>query len=116
VTGTSIPEAQQHLDFFPGRLLAVLGNSLGTVAVVAIALFTLRRRPLGNALIIAGVAVAAAGSALAGLGEAETAVFIALGVVLLYAGFVLSGAPRAQPAASLGLDETSVPPEARRSP
>ncbi|HEY3069862.1 MAG TPA: hypothetical protein VGJ34_06060 [Gaiellaceae bacterium] len=97
VTGTSIPEAQQHLDFFPGRLLAVLGNSLGTLAVVAVALLTLRQRPLGNALIIAGVAVAAAGSALAGLGEAETAVFIALGVVLLYAGFVLSGAPRAQP-------------------
>jgi hypothetical protein len=101
VTGTSIPEAQQHLDFVPARLLAVLGNSLGTLAVVAVALITLRRRPLGNTLIIAGVAVAATGSALAGLGEAGTAAFIALGVVLLYSGFVLSGAPRAQPASSL---------------
>ena len=29
VGGDSIPEAQQHLDFFPARLLAVLGNSAG---------------------------------------------------------------------------------------
>jgi hypothetical protein len=56
--------------------------------VVGVALVTARRRPLGNALIVAGVVVAAAGSALAGLGEAETAAFIALAVVLLYAGFV----------------------------
>ena len=34
------------------------------------------------------MATAALGSALAGLGEAETAVFVAVAVVLLYAGFV----------------------------
>jgi dipeptide/tripeptide permease len=90
VTGTSIPEAQAHLDLLPARVVALLGNSLGTLAVVAVALLTLRRRPLGNALILAGVAVAAAGSALAGLGEAETAAFVAVAVVLLYAGFVRS--------------------------
>jgi hypothetical protein len=90
VAGTSIPEAQAHLDFVPARLVAVLGNSLGTLAVVAVALLTLKRRPLGNALIITGVAVAAAGSALAGLGAAETAAFTAAAVVLLYAGFVRS--------------------------
>ena len=89
VGGTSIPEAQAHLDFFPARLLAVAGNSLGTVVVVGIALATMRRRPLGNALIVAGVAVAAAGSALAGLGEAETAAFSAVAIVLLYGGFVV---------------------------
>ena len=77
VTGDSIPEAQDHLDFVPARLLAVLGNSLGTIAVVAVALLTIRRRPVGNALIVAGVAVAAAGSGLAGLGVAETAAFVA---------------------------------------
>jgi hypothetical protein len=94
VSGTSIPDAQAHLDFVPARLTAVLGNSLGTLAVVAVALLTLRRRPFGNALILAGVVVAATGSALAGLGEAGTAAFIAVGVVLLYAGFVQPGLPR----------------------
>lgn len=88
VSGTTIPEAQEHLDLFPARLLAIIGNSLGTLAVVAIALLTIRRRPLGNALVVAGVTVAAIGSALAGLGAAETAAFAALAVVLLYAGFV----------------------------
>jgi hypothetical protein len=88
VAGTGIPAAQEHLDFLPARLLAVAGNSLGTAAVVGVALWTIRRRPLGNGLIVAGVAVSALGSALAGLGEAETAAFLAVGAVLLYAGFV----------------------------
>ena len=87
-TGTGIPTAQAHLDFVPARLLAVLGNTAGTVAVVTVALIGIRRRPLGNALILAGVAVAAVGSALAGLGEAGTALFIAAAAVLLYLGFV----------------------------
>jgi hypothetical protein len=93
VRGASIPEAQDHLDFFPARLLAVVGNSAGTLAVIAVALATVRRRPLGNALVVAGVIVAAVGSALAGLGEAETALFIAAAVVLLYAGFVAPQSP-----------------------
>ena len=62
--GTGIPTAQAHLDFLPARLLAVLGNSVGTIAVVVVALLGIRRRPLGNALILAGVVVAAIGSAL----------------------------------------------------
>ena len=94
VAGTSIPKAQEHLDFVPARLAAVLGNSLGTLAVVAVALATLRRRPLGNGLILAGVTVAAAGSALAGLGEAQTAAFVATGVALLYAGFLAASGER----------------------
>jgi hypothetical protein len=94
VSGTSIPEAQSHLDFMPARLVAVLGNSLGTLAVVGVAMITIRLRPLGNALIVAGVAVSATGSALAGLGEAETAIFISAGVLLLYGGFVLPALPR----------------------
>ena len=88
VTGSSIPEAQEHLDFVPARLLAVLGNGLGTLAAIAVALLTLRRRPVGNALLLSGIAVAGAGSALAGLGAAETAAFIAAAAALLYAGFV----------------------------
>jgi hypothetical protein len=90
VTGTSIPKAQEHLDFVPARLVAVLGNGLGTLAVVAIALLTIRRRPLGNGLLLGGVAVAAAGSAVAGLGAAPTAAFIAAAAAILYAGFVVS--------------------------
>jgi hypothetical protein len=88
VTGSSIPEAQEHLDFIPARLLAVLGNGFGTLAAIAVALLTMRRRPLGNALLLSGIGVAAVGSALAGLGAAETAAFIAAAAALLYAGFV----------------------------
>jgi hypothetical protein len=84
-----IPPAQDHLAFFPARLLAVVANSLGTLAVVAVALRSLRRRPLGNALIVLGVAAAALGSGLAGLGAGGAAVGIAVGVGLLYLGFVL---------------------------
>lgn len=89
--GTAIPEAQAHLALFPARIAAIVANSAGTLAVVAVALATIRRRPLGNALILAGVAVAATGSALAGLGVARTAASFAVGVVLLYAGVVWSG-------------------------
>jgi hypothetical protein len=88
VLGSSIPGAQDHLDFVPARLVAVLGNTLGTAAVVVVALATLRRRPLANVLILAGVAVAASGSAVAGLGEAESAAFVAVAAFLLYAGFL----------------------------
>ncbi|HKN63311.1 MAG TPA: hypothetical protein VJV76_03165 [Gaiellaceae bacterium] len=83
-----IPPAQDHLAFLPARLLAIAANIVGTLAVVGVALRSVRRRPLGNALIIAGIATAAAGSGLAGLGAAGSAVGIAVGAVLLYAGFV----------------------------
>jgi len=84
-----IPAAQDHLAFLPARLLAIVANALGTLAVVVVALRSFRRRPLGNGLIIAGIAAAATGSGLAGLGAAGSALGIALGAVLLYAGFVL---------------------------
>jgi hypothetical protein len=87
VSGTSIPDAQEHLDLFPLRLTAIVGNSLGTLAVLAVALWTFRRRPLANGLIVAGV-LAAAGSGLSGLGAAQTAAFIAAGAFLLYLGFI----------------------------
>ena len=88
VSGTSIPEAQQHLALFPARILAIAGNVAGSVALVAVAIRGFRRRPLGNALLLSGFAVAAAGSAVAGLGAAPTAAFIAAGAALLYAGTV----------------------------
>lgn len=88
VSGTAIPEAQAHLSLLPARLLAIAGNAAGTLAVVAVAASSFRRRPLGNSLILAGVAVAALGSALAGLGAAGSAVFVAAAAALLYGGFV----------------------------
>ena len=88
VGGTQIPEAQRHLGLFPARVLAIAGNTLGTLAVVVVAVSTFRRRPLGNALILAGVAVAAVGSALFGLGVGETAASLAVAAALLYGGVV----------------------------
>jgi hypothetical protein len=90
VAGTSIPEAQEHLDYFPARILALVANIAGTAAVVGVAAVSIRRRPLGMGLILAGVAVAAVGSALAGLGAAQTAAFSAIAVLFLYTGFTVS--------------------------
>jgi hypothetical protein len=92
VSGTAIPAAQHHLDWFPARVLALVGNTAGTLAVVVVALATFRRRPFNNLLLLLGIGVAAAGSALVGLGEAGTAVFFAVAVVLLYAGFTTQSA------------------------
>jgi hypothetical protein len=89
-----IPAAQDHLDFLPARVLAIAANALGTLAVVVVALRSLRRRPLGNGLIVLGVAAAAIGSGLTGLGAAGTAAGIAVGAALLYAGFVLPASAR----------------------
>ena len=88
LSGTEIPEAQDVLDLWPARILAILGNSLGTLAVVVVAIATFRARPLGNVLVLAGIAVAAVGSGLAGLGVGALAPAVALAAVLLYAGFV----------------------------
>jgi hypothetical protein len=87
-SGSDIPAAQDHLEFVPARLVAIAGNTLGTAAVVIVAAATFRRRPLGNALIVLGVAIAAAGTAVAGLGVAGTAAFALAAVLVLYAGFV----------------------------
>jgi len=92
--GSSIPAAQDHLDFFPARLVALVGNLVGTAAVVGVAIATIRRRPLGNALVLAGVAVAAAGTTLSGLGAAKTGVFVAIAALLLYGGFTASSPTR----------------------
>jgi len=95
---TGVPAAQDHLDWLP-RVFAIAGNSLGTIAVVVVALSTIRARPVGNSLIIAGIAVAAAGSAVSGLGVATASGFELLAVVLLY----------------LGVEEPSLAPLTRRA-
>jgi hypothetical protein len=88
VDGSEIPNASEHLAFVPARLVAILGNVAGTVAAVGVALAGLRRRPVGNLLIVGGVAVAAVGSAFAGLGAGGGSVFTLVAAGLLYAGFV----------------------------
>lgn len=95
LSGTSVPEAQDVFAVWPARAVAIVGNSLGTIAVVAVALVTFRSRPLGNVLILAGVAVAALGSGLAGLGVGALGPIVAAAALLLYAGFVApTRAPR----------------------
>lgn len=88
VSGTTIPAAQEHLDYLPARILALVGNIAGSLALVGVALLSLRRRPIGNALLLAGFTLAAAGSALSGLGAAETGAFIAVAALLLYGGTI----------------------------
>jgi hypothetical protein len=83
--GSGIPPAQDHVGALP-RIVAVAGNGLGTLAVLVVALATLRGRPLGNSLIVAGVLVAAAGSGLSGLGVAGVGAFVLVAACLLYLG------------------------------
>jgi hypothetical protein len=101
--GDAIPAAQDHLDWL-ARSVAIAGNSLGTLAVVLVAVATFARRPLGNALILAGIVVAGLGSALAGTGVATTAAFVAVAVVLLYLGVA---PPRAAAARFVSADRRS---------
>jgi hypothetical protein len=110
LSGTEVPQAQDVLALWPARVVAIGANSLGTLAVVVVALATLRRRPLGNALILAGVAVAGLGSALAGLGVGTLAPIVVVAVVLLYAGFT---APAPRLTNERGSGERPEPTEAR---
>lgn len=114
VSGSGIPEAAEHLDLFPARVLAIAANSAGTLAVVAVALATMRRRPLGNALVVAGVVAAAAGSALFGTGVTSSAASIAVAVLLLYGGFVLPGTGLRGHRARVASDEASEHERLRR--
>ena len=87
--GTDVPDAQDVLELWPARVLAIVGNTLGTLMVVVVALATICRRPVGNTLILGGVGVAALGSGLAGLGVGALAPILAVAALLLYAGFVV---------------------------
>jgi hypothetical protein len=88
VAGTGIPDARDYLEFFPGRVLAIVGNTAGTVAAVGVACIGLRRRRVGNSLILLGIGAAAIGSTVAGLGEGGSAAFSVVAAALLYGGFV----------------------------
>jgi hypothetical protein len=80
----SVPRAQAHVELLP-RIVAIAGSSLGALAVVVVALATVRRRPLGNALIIASVGAAGAASALTQTAVSAAAACFAAAALLLYA-------------------------------
>jgi hypothetical protein len=90
--GSAVPHAQAHVDALP-RVVAIAGSSLGALAVVVVAIATLRRRPLGNALVVGSVATAALASALTQTAVAAAAACFALAAALLYAA-VVSAEPR----------------------
>ena len=81
---TQVPHAQDHVDALP-RVVAIVGSTLGTLAVLIVAVATLKRRPLGNALVVGAVAAAAAASALTQTAVAAAAACFALAAALLYA-------------------------------
>lgn len=83
--GTAVPRAQSHVGDV-ARVAAIAGSSAGALAVVLVAVVTLRRRPLGNALVVGAVACAAAASALTQTAVAAAAACFAAAAVLLYTG------------------------------
>jgi len=83
-SGTNVPRAQDHLDALP-RVVAIAGSSLGALAVIVVAVLTLRRRMFGNALVVAAVIAAAAASALTQTAVAGAAACFTLAAALLYA-------------------------------
>jgi len=84
-SSAQVPHAQDHVDVLP-RVVAIAGSSLGALAVVLVAAATLRRRPLGNALLVAAVAAAGIASALTQTAVAAAAACFAIAAALLYAG------------------------------
>jgi hypothetical protein len=83
--GTSVPPAQDHLDALP-RVVAIAASVLGTLAVAGVAVVTLRRRPLGNLLLVGALIAAATASVLTQTAVAAAAVCFAVAAALLYAG------------------------------
>lgn len=96
---TSVPHAQDHVATL-ARVVAIAASSLGTLAVVVVAVLTLRRRPLGNALVVAAVAAAAAASALTQTAVAAAAACFALSAALLYGAVRAPSGSRASTSSS----------------
>ena len=105
--GTEVPEGR-HLLPVAVRVLAVLGNVVGTAVVVGGAVASglrLRQAPgqqarfQGNLLIAAGVGLAASGGAFAFAGRSGgLALALALGACVMYAGFRRASQPDRRPA------------------
>jgi hypothetical protein len=97
-----VPEGKAFLPV-PVRVLAVLGNTVGTVVVVGGAVASglalrhrreLRTRFEGNLLVALGVLLAAGGGVFAFLDRSDKlAAGLALGATVMYAGFRRASAP-----------------------
>jgi hypothetical protein len=109
LAGAPVPEGRDVLPL-AARVLAVLGNTVGTLVVVAGALASglavrhrreLRARFEGNLLIALGVLLAAGGGVFAFLDASDKlALGLALGATVMYLGFLRASAAAGQPAAA----------------
>jgi hypothetical protein len=111
LAGRVVPEGSQILPVGI-RVLAVVGNVVGTLVVVGGAVASglairgrpeLRPRFEGNLLIAAGVLLAAAGGVFAFLSASDKlAVGLALGATVMYAGFRRASTPARTPSPTAG--------------
>jgi hypothetical protein len=106
LAGRLLPEGKEFLPVAV-RVLAVLGNTVGTLVVVGGAVSSglalrsrrdLRPRFEGNLLIALGVLLAAGGGVVAGLASSDQlALGLALGASVMYLGFRRASAPARPP-------------------
>jgi hypothetical protein len=123
-----IPVGKDHLDALP-RALAGIGSGLGALVLFAGAVWSAigfaRRRgegartgalAAGNALIALGTLVLSSGGLLQGVvGHDESfTLSLAIGITVIYAGFVVASASRPEPVAVVAVEDAS-PDSARRS-
>ena len=109
LAGRLLPEGKEFLPVAV-RILAVIGNLVGTLVVVGGAVASglavrsrrdLRRRFEGNLLIALGVLLAAGGGVFAFLASSDKlALGLALGASVMYLGFRRASAPARPPVAS----------------
>ena len=95
VAATELPQGSDVLDALP-RILAAVCSAGGAVVVFAVAVWSVarRQRVVGNALIALGTVILSASGLLNSvLGEMDAfAVTLTIGVTVLFAGFLASGA------------------------
>ncbi len=100
VSGFDVPAGKDYFGALP-RTLVVLSNSIGTLVVLAGTIWSgvrsrhggpaARSRFRGTLVILLGVLIAAAGGSLTFLSQVESqSVTLAIGVTVMYAGFVLA--------------------------
>ncbi len=124
-----IPVGKDHFGAFP-RVLAGVGSGLGAIvvftgAVYSAVQFARRRTPgtgalaSGNGLIALGTLILSSGGLLQGIIGADTAftISLALGITVIYAGFVVASGGRRSRASSVADNarRITLPPIARGS-